>query len=194
MSFSRSCIPAKVLCHLPGKPRDDLTYSFSALSGHKPHRWHLACSLRRNCPAQPGNSGWFPPRACPDALSVPSGFLLIRYGYLRSKEGRGMYRNGRPPYPIASIGRHQVAASAPIPILLRACDQPKCSKIHHNKHHQSYVDGLNEAEAGLARARAENDFPLIKHWKPSWPFMVQDTYCTAYSGRSCLRDRTHSRT
>ncbi|NGQ94385.1 superoxide dismutase [Brevibacillus sp. SYP-B805] len=38
-------------------------------------------------------------------------------------------------------------------------------RIHHNRHHQSYVDGLNKAELMLARARAANDYELIKHWE-----------------------------
>lgn len=38
-------------------------------------------------------------------------------------------------------------------------------RIHHDKHHQSYVDGLNKAETMMARARQTNDFDLIKHWE-----------------------------
>lgn len=38
-------------------------------------------------------------------------------------------------------------------------------RIHHDKHHQSYVDGLNKAETMMARARMSNDYELIKHWQ-----------------------------
>lgn len=35
-------------------------------------------------------------------------------------------------------------------------------KIHHDKHHQGYVDGLNKALAALAAARDKNDFGSIQ--------------------------------
>jgi Fe-Mn family superoxide dismutase len=37
-------------------------------------------------------------------------------------------------------------------------------RLHHDKHHKAYVDGLNNAEAKLAEAREKGDFALIKHW------------------------------
>jgi len=37
-------------------------------------------------------------------------------------------------------------------------------RLHHGKHHQSYVDGLNKAEAQLVEARNRSDYGLIKHW------------------------------
>lgn len=36
-------------------------------------------------------------------------------------------------------------------------------ELHHSKHHQTYVNGVNGAEAGLAKARAAGDFALIQH-------------------------------
>jgi len=38
-------------------------------------------------------------------------------------------------------------------------------RLHHDKHHQSYVDGLNKAEDMLAQARSSGDFALVKHWE-----------------------------
>ncbi|KAF0195734.1 MAG: superoxide dismutase [Bacillota bacterium] len=38
-------------------------------------------------------------------------------------------------------------------------------KLHHSKHHQAYVDGLNKAEEKLSEARSTLDFSLIKHWE-----------------------------
>jgi len=37
-------------------------------------------------------------------------------------------------------------------------------RLHHDKHHLAYVNGLNKAEEELAKARAEGNFALIKHW------------------------------
>ncbi|MBM3326958.1 MAG: superoxide dismutase [Calditrichaeota bacterium] len=37
-------------------------------------------------------------------------------------------------------------------------------RLHHDMHHKSYVDGLNNAEAKLEEARQKGDFALIKHW------------------------------
>ena len=36
-------------------------------------------------------------------------------------------------------------------------------ELHHGKHHQAYVNGLNAAIDGLAAARSAGDFGLIKH-------------------------------
>ncbi len=38
-------------------------------------------------------------------------------------------------------------------------------RLHHSKHHQAYVNGLNNAEGKLAEARQKNDFALVKHWE-----------------------------
>lgn len=38
-------------------------------------------------------------------------------------------------------------------------------RLHHDKHHKSYVDGLNKAERMMAKARKSGDFELIKHWE-----------------------------
>jgi superoxide dismutase, Fe-Mn family len=43
-------------------------------------------------------------------------------------------------------------------------------KLHHSKHHQSYVDGLNKAELKLKEAREKNDSTLIKHWSRELAF------------------------
>jgi len=43
-------------------------------------------------------------------------------------------------------------------------------RLHHQKHHQSYVDGLNKAERELQKARERKDFDLIKHWERELAF------------------------
>ncbi|MCS6961332.1 MAG: superoxide dismutase [Deltaproteobacteria bacterium] len=37
--------------------------------------------------------------------------------------------------------------------------------LHHSKHHQAYVNGLNNAEQKLKEARESGDFSLVKHWE-----------------------------
>ncbi|MBN6205421.1 superoxide dismutase [Ralstonia pickettii] len=38
-------------------------------------------------------------------------------------------------------------------------------KLHHDKHHRSYVEGLNKAENEMQQARMSGNFELIKHWE-----------------------------
>jgi Fe-Mn family superoxide dismutase len=40
----------------------------------------------------------------------------------------------------------------------------KTLEIHHSKHHQGYVNGLNNAEKKLAEARAAGDLSLVDYW------------------------------
>ncbi|RBP68246.1 Fe-Mn family superoxide dismutase [Alkalibaculum bacchi] len=43
-------------------------------------------------------------------------------------------------------------------------------RIHHDKHHKSYVDGLNNAEINLVEARENGDYNLIKYWENELAF------------------------
>lgn len=43
-------------------------------------------------------------------------------------------------------------------------------RIHHGKHHQSYVDGLNKAEQELQRSRQTGDYALVSHWEGELAF------------------------
>lgn len=38
-------------------------------------------------------------------------------------------------------------------------------RLHHDKHHLAYVNGLNNALQKLSEAREKNDFALVKHWE-----------------------------
>ena len=42
--------------------------------------------------------------------------------------------------------------------------------LHHDKHHAGYVNGLNNAEIMMAKARAEGDYKLVKHWSRELAF------------------------
>lgn len=43
-------------------------------------------------------------------------------------------------------------------------------KIHHDKHHKAYVDGLNNAVERLNDMRTSGDYSLIKHWERELAF------------------------
>ncbi|ETT39151.1 Fe-Mn family superoxide dismutase [Paenibacillus sp. FSL H7-0350] len=68
------------------------------------------------------------------------------------------------------IGGHTLP---PLPYVYNALEpyiDEKTMIIHHDKHHQSYVDGLNKAEKKLAEARLSGDFDLVKHWERELAF------------------------
>lgn len=63
------------------------------------------------------------------------------------------------------IGGHRLP---PLPYPYNALEpviSEEIMRLHHSKHHQSYVDGLNKAERELQKARESGDFSLIKHWE-----------------------------
>ncbi|WP_416827851.1 superoxide dismutase [Ectobacillus polymachus] len=63
------------------------------------------------------------------------------------------------------IGSHVLP---PLPYPYEALE-PYISKeimqIHHDKHHRSYVEGLNKAEKMMEKARESGDYDLLKHWE-----------------------------
>lgn len=63
------------------------------------------------------------------------------------------------------IGGHRLP---PLPYAYDALEpyiDTETMRLHHDKHHQSYVDGLNQAEKMMQQAREKNNFDLIKHWE-----------------------------
>lgn len=68
------------------------------------------------------------------------------------------------------IGSHQLP---PLPYAYHALEpviSEEIMRLHHIKHHQSYVDGLNKAEKQLQSARETGNFDLIKHWERELAF------------------------
>jgi superoxide dismutase, Fe-Mn family len=68
------------------------------------------------------------------------------------------------------IGKHTLPALPYSYESLEPVISKKIMKLHHEKHHKSYVDGLNKAEIKLEEARRNNDFGLIKHWEKELAF------------------------
>jgi len=67
-------------------------------------------------------------------------------------------------------GRHQLP---PLPYPYTALEpaiSERALRIHHNKHHKAYVDGLNQAEINLEEARQKNDYKFIKYWENELAF------------------------
>ncbi|MFL0361933.1 superoxide dismutase [Pseudobacillus sp. 179-B 2D1 NHS] len=68
------------------------------------------------------------------------------------------------------IGHHKLP---PLPYAYNALEpyiDEETMRLHHDRHHQSYVEGLNKAELELQKARKNNDFELVKHWERELAF------------------------
>jgi len=68
------------------------------------------------------------------------------------------------------IGGHRLP---PLPYSYKALEpyiDEKTMRIHHDKHHLSYVEGLNKAEKKLEEARHSGNFDLVKHWERELAF------------------------
>jgi Fe-Mn family superoxide dismutase len=71
----------------------------------------------------------------------------------------------KPPRPGVPLGKHRLPPlpypyDALAPVLGAAT-----LKLHHDKHHKAYVDGLNKAELALADARCQRDFAFVSYWE-----------------------------
>lgn len=81
--------------------------------------------------------------------------------------GTGLRTEVDPKSPLTSvpIGGHTLP---PLPYDYHALEpyiDEKTMRLHHDKHHKSYVDGLNKAEMMMEKARKSGDFELITHWE-----------------------------
>ncbi|KIL51843.1 superoxide dismutase [Jeotgalibacillus soli] len=92
--------------------------------------------------------------------------------YHLSKQANNLYQQweilsqtSSPNVSPVPIGKHQLS---PLPYSYEALEpyiDRRIMRLHHDKHHQSYVDGLNKAEKEMDNARKTNQFDLIKHWE-----------------------------
>ncbi|MGG6312573.1 Fe-Mn family superoxide dismutase [Paenibacillus macerans] len=74
-----------------------------------------------------------------------------------------------PDRPVP-IGGHTLP---PLPYPYNALEpyiDEKTMRIHHDKHHKTYVDDLNKAEKKLQEARKSGNFDLVKHWERELAF------------------------
>src|SRR5699024_4420589 len=70
-----------------------------------------------------------------------------------------------PPKDSVPPGKHKLP---PLPYSYDALEptiDEEIMRLHHDKHHQSYVDGLNKAETKMKEARQKGNFDLIRHWE-----------------------------
>ena len=68
------------------------------------------------------------------------------------------------------LTKHELPA---LPYAYNALDpyiDARTMELHHSKHHKAYVDGLNKAEAELAKARSLQDFSFIQYWSKQSAF------------------------
>nr|WP_078428561.1 superoxide dismutase [Alkalihalobacterium alkalinitrilicum] len=81
-----------------------------------------------------------------------------------NRNDQGIHMNSIALQPVP-IGGHQLP---PLPYPYDALEPyiaAEIMRLHHQEHHQSYVDGLNKAEKKMEQARKTGDFDLIKHWE-----------------------------
>ena len=76
----------------------------------------------------------------------------------------------QPEAAAAALGWDQAKGEYVLPPLPYAYDalephlDEQTMRIHHDKHHQGYVNGLNGALKALAAARESGDASLVQHW------------------------------
>ncbi|VBB05030.1 manganese and iron superoxide dismutases signature [Lucifera butyrica] len=63
-------------------------------------------------------------------------------------------------------------------------------RLHHDRHHKAYVEGLNKAESALVEARRQNNFTLVKYWENELAFngsghILHSIYWTVMAPEGC---------
>jgi superoxide dismutase, Fe-Mn family len=72
--------------------------------------------------------------------------------------------------PYVKAGEHSLPSLPYSYDALEPVISEEIMRLHHTKHHQSYVDGLNKAEKKLEESRKNGDFSLVKHWSRELAF------------------------
>lgn len=85
-------------------------------------------------------------------------------GFVRAAFGRGAPQETGRLNPVPPGGHRLPPLPYPYDALEPYIDA-ETMRFHHDRHHRSYVEGLNRAERALAEARASGDWALVKHWE-----------------------------
>ena len=73
-------------------------------------------------------------------------------------------------YIYIPTGQHQLP---PLPYSYNSIEpviSQRTLRIHHDKHHKAYVDGINKAEINLSDVRKKSDYEFIKYWENELAF------------------------
>lgn len=114
---------------------------------------------------QAAEAGWFHPEAIAALMARAQQAAAELAAFLRQiglTEREAESVEGQETVP---IGQHRLP---PLPYPYDALEphiDERTMRLHHDRHHQSYVDGLNRAEQMMAEARRSGDFDLLKHWE-----------------------------
>ena len=136
---------------------------------------------RRAAPETGGTTGSAAQQFAAETDSTWSNPLGDSGGKARDDHGREPAMTAGASWSAGAIGN--AGAGKPVPIgghtlpplpyaynALEPWIDEKTMRIHHDKHHKSYVDGLNKAEKKLEEARRSGDFDLVKHWERELAF------------------------
>lgn len=136
---------------------------------HDPlHRWHtMLASLEQD-------ASWHL-QAAEAGLSNPMAFFnLIESGrqasaafnrFVESNRLTWKERTAMEPERSVPIGQHRLP---PLPYAYDALEpyiDAQTMHLHHDRHHRSYVEGLNKAERMMAQARESGNYDLLRHWE-----------------------------
>lgn len=111
------------------------------------------------------------------AMGVAGTAMLASQAWAQDRDSDGLARGGRGALDAAALGWDSASRRYTLPELRYAYDalephiDAETMRIHHSKHHQGYVNGLNRALDELAKIRrGEGDKGLIKHWQREMSF------------------------
>lgn len=97
-------------------------------------------------------------------------FLIATGGAVAAASLSSMAQTGQKQSILGTPVKHELM-KLPYPYeALEPVIDARTLELHHTKHHQAYVTGLNKAEEELAKARGSNDYSLIQHWSKQASF------------------------
>lgn len=88
--------------------------------------------------------------------------------YMKQRQDIGSIWMTKPSF--VEPGKHKLPVLTYAYNALEPYISEEIMRLHHDKHHRAYVEGLNKAEIKLMEARQNNDYSLIKHWSRELAF------------------------